>query len=71
VKVSHDVREYPQARHGFLNDHGAGAADGPALFAVMARLMPGVGYDEAAAADARQRIREFFRAHLASSTTPT
>ena len=61
--VPHDVKEYPRARHGFLNDHAAGA-DRSALVAVMARLMPGVGYDEEAARDARHRIAEFFRAHL-------
>jgi carboxymethylenebutenolidase len=71
VDVPHDVKEYPQARHGFLNDHGAGPTGGPALFAVMARLMPGVGYDAAAAADARQRITKFFRAHLTSSAAPS
>jgi carboxymethylenebutenolidase len=71
LDVPHDVKEYPQARHGFLNDHRAGTAEGPALFAIMARLMPGVGYNEAAAADARERITEFFRAHLARSATPS
>jgi len=69
--VPHDVKEYPQARHGFLNDHRGGGAEGHALFAVLARLMPGAGYDEAAAADARRRIAEFFRTHLADATTPT
>lgn len=71
VEVPHDVKEYPQARHGFLNDHSAGTVGGPGLFAVMARLMPGVGYNEEAARDARQRITGFFRMHLADSTTPT
>jgi carboxymethylenebutenolidase len=70
LEVPHDVKEYPQARHGFLNDHSAGAAEGPALFAVMARLMPGVGYNEAAATDARRRITEFFRAHLGQFDNP-
>jgi carboxymethylenebutenolidase len=66
--VAHDVKEYPQARHGFLNDHSGGGGEGPALFAVMARLMPGVGYDEVAARDARRRITDFFREHLASGS---
>ena len=39
----------------------------PLLFAVMARLVPGMGYHEAAAQDARARIRAFFGAHLAAS----
>jgi carboxymethylenebutenolidase len=64
VGVAHDVKEYPWARHGFLNDHAAGGHEGPGLFAVMARFMPGVGYDEAAALDARRRITDFFRTHL-------
>ena len=42
--VPHHVKEYPQASHGFLNDHGA---DGrvPPMFAVMAKLS-GMGYHE-------------------------
>jgi carboxymethylenebutenolidase len=66
--VAHDVKEYPQARHGFLNDHRGGGGEGPALFAIMARLMPGVGYDAGAAQDARRRITAFFRQHLASGS---
>lgn len=65
VGVPHDVKEYPRVGHGFLNDHSAGSAGGPAALTVMAKLMPGIGYDEAAASDARHRITEFFRAHLA------
>lgn len=55
--VTHDVKEYPAAGHSFLNDHDS------TLFAVMGRLMGG-GYDEEAAADARQRIVGFFDTHL-------
>lgn len=33
----------------------------------MARLVPGMGYDEAAAQDARARILALFSAHLAAS----
>jgi carboxymethylenebutenolidase len=65
VGVAHDVKEYPEAGHGFLNDHrGAGGEGTPRMYSVMARLMPGIGYDEAAAQDARQRIVAFFREHL-------
>jgi carboxymethylenebutenolidase len=56
--VPHNVKEYPDAGHSFLNKH-----DG-VLFAVSGRLMGG-GYDEASAADARRRIVGFFRSHLA------
>jgi carboxymethylenebutenolidase len=58
--VAHDVKEYPEAGHGFLNQH-EGA---PALFvAVLGRLM-GQGYEESAARDARARIIEFFDRYL-------
>lgn len=56
--VAHDVKEYPDAGHSFLNDHGS------VLFAVSGFLMGG-GYEEAAAEDARRRISAFFRTHLA------
>jgi carboxymethylenebutenolidase len=62
--VEHDVKEYPQAGHGFINDHAGAGQKAPLLFSVMARLMPGIGYDEEAAQDARRRIAAFFSAHL-------
>jgi carboxymethylenebutenolidase len=60
--VPHDVKEHPQASHGFLNDHGT---DGkiPPVFAVMAKLS-GMGYHEESANDARRRIAGFFAEHL-------
>jgi carboxymethylenebutenolidase len=64
VGVEHDVKEYPEAGHGFINNHAGADEKEPFLFAVMARLMPGLGYNEAAAHDARQRIAGFFSAHL-------
>ena len=60
------MKEYPPAGHEFLNDH-EGAGDKP-LFAVLGRLMPGAGYHEASAQDARQRILTFFRTHLHPAT---
>jgi len=62
--VEHDVKEYPQAGHEFLNDHDGAGDKAPVLFAVLGRLMPGSGYNEAAAHDARQRILAFFSTHL-------
>ena len=62
--VDHDVKEYPDAGHGFLNDHDAAGDKTPILFSVMGRLMPGAGYHEASAQDARRRIVAFFDAHL-------
>jgi carboxymethylenebutenolidase len=64
--VEHDVKEYPDAGHEFLNDHEGAGDKAPALFAVIGRLMPGSGYHEESARDARRRIAAFFRAHLNS-----
>ncbi len=54
--VVHDVKEYPEAGHGFLNQHDGAPG---VLVAVLGRLL-GQGYNESAAADARARIIEFF-----------
>jgi carboxymethylenebutenolidase len=61
VGVDHDVRTYPDAAHGFLNDHDP--ADLPALLAVLTRLSANP-YHEPSARDARRRIVEFFDRHL-------
>jgi carboxymethylenebutenolidase len=61
--VDHDVKEYPDAGHGFLNDHDP--ADMPKVFVVMARLS-GTAYHDPSAQDARRRIVSFFDAHLES-----
>lgn len=62
--VEHDVREYPDANHGFLNDHEGAGDRGPAVYAIFARLVPGIGYHEESARDARRRILAFFATHL-------
>jgi carboxymethylenebutenolidase len=62
--VTHDVKEYPDAGHGFLNDHEGTGDKMPVLFTVLAKLTPGTGYDEESARDARGRIIAFFDAHL-------
>jgi carboxymethylenebutenolidase len=59
--VDHDVKEYPSAGHGFLNDHER--ADVPTLFVLLGRLAGG-GYDRRSAEDARRRIVSFFDTHL-------
>jgi len=59
--VAHDVMEYPEASHGFLNDHQPG--DMPKIFLVMTKLM-GAGYHEDSAKHARERIVGFFDEHL-------
>jgi carboxymethylenebutenolidase len=63
--VAHDVKEYPEVGHAFLNDHAGTGEKVPLLYSVMARLTPGFGYNEAAARDARARITAFFGEHLA------
>jgi len=68
VGVEHDVKEYPEAGHSFLNDHEGAGDKSPFPFSVLEPvfgiLSPGSGYHEGSARDARQRILEFFAAHL-------
>ena len=59
--ISHDVKEYPGAGHGFLNAHER--SDVPALFVLLGKLVGG-GYDKRSAEDARRRIVSFFDSHL-------
>ena len=65
VGVDHDVKEYPDAGHAFLNDHESAGDREPFIFVVMGRLAGTSGYNEPSAQDARRRIVAFFRAHLA------
>ena len=55
--VEHDVHEYPDAGHSFLNRHDLGP--GGALLRVA-----GIGYHEPSAEDAWGRILRFFEAQL-------
>ena len=64
--VDHDVREYPDAGHAFLNDHESAGDPIPFMLKVMGKLSPGMGYHEGPARDARARIVAFFNAHLRS-----
>src|SRR5262245_24585491 len=50
--VPHDVKEYPEAGHSFLNQHGG-------LLLVLGKVM-GAGYHATAADDAWRRILAFF-----------
>ena len=65
--VDHDVKEYPDAGHAFLNDH---RREGPwgVLYLVMGHLPVIAGYvgayHESSAQDARRRILSFFDRHL-------
>lgn len=62
--VEHDIKEYPDAGHMFLNDYKNSGDKTPPLFAVLGKLTPGMGYHEESARDARRRIIAFFDAHL-------
>jgi carboxymethylenebutenolidase len=61
AQIDHDVKIYPGAGHGFLNDHDP--TDQTLLLTVLARLS-GTRYDPVAASDARRRIVTFFDRHL-------
>jgi carboxymethylenebutenolidase len=60
--IDHDVKEYPGVGHSFMNDHRDEHT--PWYFALMARFVGGVTFDENATADARHRISAFFHQHL-------
>jgi len=58
--VPHDVKEYPEAGHSFMNNHrGYG----------FLKILPfnAIGYNEPATLDARRRISAFFHTHLATN----
>jgi carboxymethylenebutenolidase len=55
--VEHDVKEYPDAGHSFLNRHNTGP------FAVLERVA-GLSYHHPSAEDAWARILRFFDTHL-------
>jgi carboxymethylenebutenolidase len=57
VHVAHDVKEYPDAGHSFLNNHQD-------VFFKMMKVV-GIGYHAPSAQDARRRIVAFFRTQLA------
>ena len=59
--VEHDLKLYPGAGHGFLNDHDP--AELPLWVKAIAKLSA-ASFDEEAAGDARRRIVAFFDAHL-------
>lgn len=61
--VDHDIKVYPEASHGFLNNHPPD--DQTPLLMVLNRIS-GTRYHEPSAQDARRRIVAFFDAHLKS-----
>lgn len=62
--VLHDIREYPDAGHAFMNDHVGAGDRNPVVFVVMGKFAGPSGYHEPSARDARSRITGFFRRHL-------
>jgi carboxymethylenebutenolidase len=67
LDIDHDVKEYPDAGHAFLNDHRDERV--PPMFALMARFIGGAAYHEPSARDARRRIEAFFERHLKQVAT--
>jgi carboxymethylenebutenolidase len=61
IALDHDVKVYPDAGHGFMNDHDP--ADQTTLLVVLARLS-GTRFHEPSARNARRRIVSFFDKHL-------
>jgi carboxymethylenebutenolidase len=61
--IVHDVKEYPDAGHAFMDDE----LPGPRSVRPLLRAL-GMGSDPQAAADAWRRIEAFFADHLASTS---
>jgi carboxymethylenebutenolidase len=59
--VEHDIKVYPGAGHGFLNDHDP--AELPVWVKAIAKLAA-ADFDADSARDARERISSFLHAHL-------
>ena len=61
IGVEHDIKVYPGAGHGFINDHDP--ADQTLLLIVLAKIS-GTRYHEPSARDAHRRIAASFNRHL-------
>jgi len=63
--VAHDVREYADAGHMFLNDHDPADLSKPTLVLMrVVATLSGSAYHEPSARDARRRIVAFFDTYL-------
>jgi carboxymethylenebutenolidase len=62
--VAHDVKEYPNTDHAFMNDHSADRI--PWFISVISFLFGGGAYHPESTVDARARILAFFGTHLKS-----
>jgi len=67
ANIDHDIKRYPDAGHGFMNDHKPNELS--IGDKVIARLVA-ARYDEPSTRDARRRIVAFFRKHLDGSAAP-
>jgi carboxymethylenebutenolidase len=56
--IEHDVKEYPDGGHGFMNRINVGPLFGP-----ITKLI-GINYDHASSEDSWRRILDFFDAHI-------
>ncbi|MFD6676814.1 dienelactone hydrolase family protein [Rhodococcus zopfii] len=65
--IDHDIKVYPGAGHGFLNDHHPDELS--ATDRAIARIVS-ARFDEPASRDARTRIVAFFRKHLQGGVGP-
>lgn len=63
--IPHDVHEYPDANHAFMNDHDR--SEVPWVFLLISRLFPGMDFHEPSDTDARRRILAFFEQYLAKA----
>lgn len=61
--VPHDIKEYPDTDHAFMNDHAEDKV--PFLINVISVVFGGGEYNAASAQDSRERILAFFAQHLA------
>ncbi|HYO88082.1 MAG TPA: dienelactone hydrolase family protein [Candidatus Limnocylindrales bacterium] len=66
--VPHDVKEYPDAAHAFMNDHHDDRF--PFYISALSLFFGGGGYHEPSALDSQRRIIAFFDEHLKAVTAP-
>lgn len=60
--IAHDIKEYPDADHAFMNDHRG--VKMPVVIEIISRVFGGGEYHAEANQDARRRITAFFKEHL-------
>ena len=67
--IDHDVQEYADVGHGFLNDHRGDQM--PVVVTLVTRFMRGADAQGPSAEDARRRILAFFERHLGEGAATT